>query len=48
MPLKDLANEVLGQVQRTEKTTLNRKDADRKYGFDLYQGGAPKGNDIGF
>lgn len=44
--IEGLANEVLGQVQRTEKTTLNRKDADRKYGFDLYQGGAPKGNEI--
>lgn len=44
--IEGLANEVLGHVQRTEKTTLNRKDADRKYGFDLYQGGAPKGNEI--
>jgi len=44
--IEGLSNEVLGQVQRTEKTTLNRKDADRKYGFDLYQGGAPKGSDI--
>ena len=44
--IEGLANEVIGKVQRTEKTTLNRKDADRKYGFDLYQGGAPKGSDI--
>jgi len=44
--IESLANEVLGQVQRTEKTELNRKDADKKYGFDLYQGGAPKGNSI--
>ena len=42
--IESLANEVLGQVQRTEKTELNRRDADKKYGFDLYQGGAPKGN----
>ena len=41
-----MANEVLVQVQRTEKTELNRKDADKKYGFDLYQGGAPKGSSI--
>jgi alanyl-tRNA synthetase len=44
--IESIANEVLGQVQRTEKTELNRKDADKKYGFDLYQGGAPKGNSI--
>ena len=44
--IEALANEVIGQVQRTEKTELNRRDADKKYGFDLYQGGAPKGNSI--
>ena len=44
--IEALANEVLVQVQRTEKTELNRKDADKKYGFDLYQGGAPKGSSI--
>ena len=41
-----LANEVLGQVSRTEKTILPRHEADKKHGFDLYQGGAPKGNEI--
>jgi alanyl-tRNA synthetase len=40
------ANEVIQNVSRTEKLTLDRKDADRKFGFDLYQGGAPKGNSI--
>ncbi len=44
--IESLANEILGKVQRTEKSELNRKDADKKYGFDLYQGGAPKGNSI--
>ncbi|HIF46473.1 MAG TPA: alanine--tRNA ligase, partial [Candidatus Poseidoniales archaeon] len=44
--IEALANEIVQNVQRTEKISLNRKDADRKYGFDLYQGGAPKGNDI--
>ena len=44
--IEALANDVLVQVQRTEKTELNRKDADKKYGFDLYQGGAPKGSSI--
>ncbi|MAR46487.1 MAG: alanine--tRNA ligase [Euryarchaeota archaeon] len=41
-----LSNEVLGQVSRTEKTILSRHEADKKHGFDLYQGGAPKGNEI--
>jgi len=41
-----LANKVLGQVSRIEKTILPRHEADKKYGFDLYQGGAPKGNEI--
>ena len=40
--IESMSNEIIQQVQRTEKTTLNRRDADRKYGFDLYQGGAPK------
>ena len=44
--IESLANEVIQKVSRTEKMTLDRKDADRKYGFDLYQGGAPKGSDI--
>ena len=44
--IEALANEVIQNVPRTEKITLDRKDADRKYGFDLYQGGAPKGSDI--
>lgn len=44
--IEALANEVIQNVSRTEKLTLDRKDADRKFGFDLYQGGAPKGSDI--
>ena len=44
--IEKMANEVLVQVPKTEKTILNRKDADRKHGFDLYQGGAPKGDTI--
>ena len=40
--IESIANEVVQNVQRIEKLTLNRKDADRKFGFDLYQGGAPK------
>ena len=38
--IEALANEVVQNVSRTEKLTLDRKDADRKFGFDLYQGGA--------
>lgn len=44
--IERLANDVLAQVQRTEKTELDRRDADRKHGFDLYQGGAPKGASV--
>ena len=44
--IESSANEVIQNVSRTEKLTLDRKDADRKFGFDLYQGGAPKGNSI--
>jgi alanyl-tRNA synthetase len=44
--IEALSNEILQQVQRTEKISLDRKDADKKYGFDLYQGGAPKGSNI--
>ena len=44
--MEDMANEVLSDVRATEKTELNRKDADLIHGFDLYQGGAPKGNSI--
>jgi len=44
--LEDMANEVLSTVSNTEKSELNRKDADLIHGFDLYQGGAPKGDTI--
>ena len=44
--IEKMANQVIVQVHKTEKTILNRKDADRKHGFDLYQGGAPKGDTI--
>ena len=35
--IEELANSVIEQVSRTEKSELNRKDADKKFGFDLYQ-----------
>ncbi len=44
--IEKMANQVIVQVHKTEKSILNRKDADRKHGFDLYQGGAPKGDSI--
>ena len=44
--MEDMANAVLADVRHTEKTELNRKDADLIHGFDLYQGGAPKGDSI--
>lgn len=44
--IEALANQVVGEVQRTEKLELDRRDADRRFGFDLYQGGAPKGDMI--
>ena len=44
--IEELANSVIEQVSRTEKSELNRKDADKKFGFDLYQGGAPKGSEV--
>ena len=44
--MEDMANAVLAEVRATEKTELNRRDADMVHGFDLYQGGAPKGDSI--
>ncbi|MDP6194814.1 MAG: alanine--tRNA ligase [Candidatus Poseidonia sp.] len=44
--MEDMANAVLSNVRSTEKTELNRRDADLVHGFDLYQGGAPKGDSI--
>ncbi len=44
--MEDMANQVLSEVRSTEKSELNRRDADLAHGFDLYQGGAPKGDSI--
>ena len=41
--IEDLANQTLREVMTTRKLELDRRDADRTYGFDLYQGGPPKG-----
>ena len=37
--MEDMANAVLAEVRTTEKTELNRKDADMVHGFDLYRAG---------
>ena len=44
--IESIANEVLQQVDSTKKSELDRRDADLIYGFDLYQGGAPKTKNI--
>jgi len=44
--IETLANQVLQEVDCTVKSELDRKDADQKYGFDLYQGGAPKTKNV--
>ena len=44
--IETMSNRILAQVRTTEKSELNRKDADLEHGFDLYQGGAPKGDSI--
>ena len=43
--MEDMANDVLSEVSNTEKS-VELKDADIIHGFDLYQGGAPKGDSI--
>ena len=45
--MEDMANAQCWLKSRPpEKTELNRKDADMVHGFDLYQGGAPKGDSV--
>ena len=44
--IEDLANQTLREVMTTRKLELDRRDADRTYGFDLYQGGPPKGSSV--
>ena len=44
--IEQMSNEVLQQIESTDKLEMNRKEADQVYGFDLYQGGAPKGSEI--
>jgi alanyl-tRNA synthetase len=44
--IEDTANNVILESQETEVEVLDRKDAEKKYGFKLYQGGAIPGKKI--
>ena len=40
------SNEIVLKNLHVEKSFLDRNTAEKRYGFRLYQGGAPKGNEI--
>ena len=44
--IEDLANNIVESNPKIKKEVLERSEADRKYGFDIYQGGPPKHNRI--
>ena len=44
--IEDHANEIIASNPTVEKLVLERADADAKFGFELYQGGAPKHSQI--
>ncbi len=44
--IENSANAVLTEIPQITKRLLDRRQADLEYGFDLYQGGAPKGSTI--
>ncbi len=44
--IERLANEIVKENKRVKITFMKRNDAERKYGFRLYQGGAVPGKDI--
>jgi len=44
--IEKLANEFIKQEIPVEKKVMTRNDAERTYGFRLYQGGVPPGNKI--
>ena len=44
--IEDLANNIVESNLKIKKEVLERSEADRKYGFDIYQGGPPKHNRI--
>jgi len=44
--IEDHANEIISQNPKVEKIVLPRVEADAQFGFELYQGGAPKHSEI--
>ena len=44
--IEDLANSVVASSPLVEKMVLPRAEADSRFGFELYQGGAPKHSEI--
>jgi alanyl-tRNA synthetase len=44
--IEELANEFIKKEVSVEKKVLTRNEAEREYGFRLYQGGVPPGNKI--
>ncbi len=44
--IEKIANEFIKEELPVEKKIMTRNDAERKYGFRLYQGGVPPGNKI--
>ncbi|GIS43165.1 MAG: hypothetical protein Ct9H90mP16_02350 [Candidatus Poseidoniales archaeon] len=44
--IEDHANNIIAQNPKVEKMVLDRAEADAHFGFELYQGGAPKHKQI--
>lgn len=44
--IEDHANQLISQNPTVEKMVMERAEADAKFGFELYQGGAPKHKQI--
>ena len=44
--IEDTANQIIDSDKKITKEVLNRAEADMKYGFDIYQGGPPKHEEI--
>ena len=44
--IEAIANEIILENTEIEQEWLDRHEAEKQYGFDLYQGGIPKGVDI--
>ena len=44
--IEDHANSIIARNPKVEKMVIDRAEADAKFGFELYQGGAPKHRQI--